>query len=333
MINPTNDYEFANKIYKLLRNGMYLEDFCTTMECTLEEAIGIIELCKIYGKNLELLKDENDKYIVQKKRIKKNNFGAKPRPEELIHTKLAVVSDTHIGNVDQQLHLLNEVYKEANNREIDTVLHCGDLVDGDYTSIRKEQSKYLFLFGFDQQAEYVCDMYPKVNGITTKFICGSHDETHYKNGGATLGTWIPKCRDDMVYLGQDRADIDINGIKITMSHPGGGSTKSVSYKLQQRIEDLESGHKAKILLVGHYHKSYYELYRNVHGIEVPCLCAKTHFQEKQILTNVVGAYFLDIYSDTNGNIQYFLPEEILYNQDDFWEEAGRDANKVKQLVI
>ena len=333
MINNSNDYTFVEKVYKIVKNGMYLEDLCNVLECSLEEAIGILELCKIYGKNVELLKDNQNKYIIQKKIIKKTNFGTKPNLNDLIHTKLCVVSDTHFGNTQQQLHLLNEIYKEAYRREINTVLHCGDLVDGDYSSVRKEQPKYLFLHGYDEQAGYACDMYPKVNGIKTYYILGSHDETHYKNGKATINNLLSRCREDMIFLGQDRADIVINKIKITMSHPGGGSTAALSYKLQKRIEELESGNKPKILLVGHYHKSYFCLDRNVYGFEIPCLCNITHFQEKNNLTNTVGAYFLDIYSDNHGNVQYLLPEEIIFNQNDFWEEAGKDAKKVKQLVI
>jgi len=176
-------------------------------------------------------------------------------------------------------------------------------------------------------------MYPYVEGITTKYILGSHDETHYKNGQATVNKWLSECRKDMEYLGQDFATININGISISMDHPGGGSAQSLSYKLQKRIEILESHHKPKILLVGHYHKSYTLIYRNVHGILVPAFCDKTQFQQKQGLLNVVGAYILNIYSDKNGNIEYFEPEEILYDEKDMWDEAFKDKNKVKKLII
>ena len=137
----------------------------------------------------------------------------------------------------------------AYNRGITTVLHCGDLVDGNYLN-RPEQPRQQFLHGFDEQVGYVVDMYPKVEGITTKYILGSHDETHYKNGQATVNNWISRCRDDMIYLGQDSAAININGVKIFMDHPGGGSVNSISYKPQKRIETLESDFKPKILLIG-----------------------------------------------------------------------------------
>lgn len=176
-------------------------------------------------------------------------------------------------------------------------------------------------------------MYPKIEGITTKYILGSHDESNYKNGQATVSKWISNCRNDMVFLGQNTAEININGVKIVLDHPGGGSASALSYKPQKRIEILESGSKPKILLIGHYHKSYSFVYRNVRGIEVPALCDKTQFQQKQVLINYVGAYFLNIYSNKKGNIEYFEAEEILFDKKDMWDEAGKDKHKVKQLVI
>ena len=326
------DLEYINRIYNYIKNGMHIEDFMSKFKCNFNELKGILELCKIYGKNVDVVSKNGEIYFVKQlpksSHMNKVNFDS----EKLIHTELCIVSDTHFGNIHQQLHLLNEIYLEAYNRGITTVLHCGDMVDGNYPN-RPEQPRQQFLHGFDEQVGYVVDMYPKVNGITTKYILGSHDETHYKNGQATVSKWISSCRDDMIFLGQDSAEITINGVKIVMDHPGGGSSSALSYKPQKRIEILEAGSKPKILLIGHYHKSYSFVYRNVRGIEVPALCDKTQFQQKQGLLNYVGAYFLDIYSDKKGNIQYFNAEEVLYDKKDMWDEAGRDKNKVKKLVI
>lgn len=329
-INET-DIEFVNKIYKYIKNGMPIEIFMEKFHCNRSELMGILELCRIYDKDVDI-SIKNGIEIFDKPLIKNISKVNKLTLDELINTQLCVVSDTHFGNIHQQLHFLNQMYEEAYKRGITTILHCGDLVDGNYTN-RPEQPRQQFLHGFDEQIGYVVDMYPKVKGITTKFILGSHDETHYKNDQATAGFWIPKCRPDMIYLGQDTADLNINKIKITMDHPGGGSSKAVSYQLQKRIELLESGNKPKILVVGHYHKSYSFVYRNVRGIEVGSCCDLTQFQQKQGLSNAVGAFFLDIYSDKNGNIIYFEPEEVLCKKSNIWDEAGKDKNKVKKLVI
>ena len=125
----------------------------------------------------------------------------------------------------------------------------------------------------------------------------------------------------------------IDKTKIVLDHPGGGSAQSVSYKPQKRIEVLESHLKPKLLLIGHFHKSYVFSYRNVFCIQVPCLCDKTQFQQKQGLSNVLGAYFVDMYSDQYGNIQYIEPEEITFGKQDIWDEADKDSKRVKKLLI
>ncbi len=322
-----------NKLYRYMKNNSSIEDFMAKFHMNYTELMGILELCRLYGKNIDVIEKEGT-YVFEKSPIRNTSVTTKPDLDlnRLVHTELCIVSDTHFGNVHQQLHLLNKIYEEAYHRGIKTVLHCGDLVDGNYPN-RPEQPRQQFLHGFDEQAGYVVDMYPKVKGMTTKYILGSHDETHYKNGQATVNEWVSRCRKDMVYLGQDSASITINNVKIFMDHPGGGSAQALSYKPQKRIEILESDHKPKILLIGHYHKSYSFVYRNVRGILVPCFCDKTQFQQKQGLSNAVGAYFLDIYSDHKGNIQYFEPEEILFKPEDMWDEAGKDHHKVKQLII
>jgi len=326
------DLDYVNRIYNYIKNDMPVENFMQKFRCNSNELSGILELCKIYGKEIDIIQKNGTLYFV--KPIPKNINASKMGfdSDKLIHTELCVVSDTHFGNIHQQLHLLNKIYEEAYNRGIEIVLHCGDMVDGNYPN-RPEQPRQQFLHGFDEQIGYVVDMYPEVAGIETKFILGSHDETHYKNGQATVNEWVCRCRKDMQFLGQDSAEININGIKIVMDHPGGGSSKSLSYNPQKRIEILESGTKPKILLIGHYHKSYSFVYRNVRGIEVPSLCDKTQFQQKQGLINYVGAYFLNIYSDKKGGIEYFEAEELLFDRKDMWDEAGKDKKKVKQLVI
>ena len=297
--------DYVNKMYNYIKNNMPIELFMSKFKCNYNELKGILELCKLYGKDIEVI-EKNGALYFSKPFPKHIEVGKMTLDsEKLINTQLCVVSDTHLGNIHQQLHLLNQIYLEAYNRGITTVLHCGDMVDGNYPN-RPEQPRQQFLHGFDEQAGYVIDMYPKIEGITTKYILGSHDESHYKNGQATINKWISGCRKDMIYLGQDTAEVNINGVKIVLDHPGGGSANALSYKPQKRIEILESGSKPKILLIGHYHKSYSFVYRNVRGIEVPSLCGKTQFQEKQGLLNYVGAYFLDIYSTKNGNIEYSI---------------------------
>lgn len=324
----------ADKIYRIIKNNSKAEDVCELLDCSMLELKGIVEFLNTFGKNIDLTYDEKNGAKVIKRVTRKSEKFLKDELKDLTLTKIGIVSDTHLGNNHQQLHLLNEAYKMASEREVPTMLHVGDMVDGDYTDIRKEQFKELFLFGYDEQAGYVTDMYPEVDGITTYYILGSHDETHYKRDKATINFLLDRTRKDMVYLGQDVGYLNLNGVKITLDHPGGGSSKGLSYKPQTRIEELSTGYKPNILLIGHYHKSYYFTHRNVRGILVPALCGKTKFQQKMGLKNVIGVRFLDIYSNNKGEIEYFKDDEILFDEEKYgWDEAGKDSKKVKRLVL
>lgn len=322
--------ENALQYYKYARNNMTIDAYMEKFHISYKELQGLLMMWELLGLKVELI--PNGAKIVFKKINKKNPSFSKNEMDDLNYNEILVVSDTHFGNVHNQLHLLNDLYQEAYNRGITTALHVGDLTDGNYPN-RPENPRQQFLHGFDEQAGYVVDMYPEIDGMTTYYILGSHDETHYKNGQATVNKWVDRCRKDMKFLGQDTGEIMIDKVKYVLDHPGGGSAQSLSYKPQKRIEILESNNKPKVLLIGHYHKSYQFVYRNVQCILVPSLCGKTQFQQKQGLSNAIGGYFLKIYSDNRGNIQYFEPEEVLYGQNDMWDEAGKDKRRVKKLEI
>jgi predicted phosphodiesterase len=282
------------------------------------------------GKGVEL-EQSGSEIVFKKNSPRKQNFS-KASMDDLTCTEILVVSDTHFGNKLQQVHLLNNLYQEAYNRGVKIAFHVGDMTDGNYPD-RKENARLQHLKGFDEQVGFAVDWYPRIDGMDTYYILGSHDETHFKNGQATVGYWLSKNRPDLHYLGQDTGAKTIEGVKYVLDHPGGGSSQALSYKPQKRIEILESHTKPNVLLIGHYHKSYHFVYRNVQCIEVPALCGKTQFQQKQGLINSVGGYFIKVYSDKKGHVQYFEPEEIAYGQEDLWDEAGKDKNKVKKLVI
>ena len=56
------ELEFANRVYKYIRNGMSIETFMEKFHVSEIELYGIIELCKIYGKDVSLEKS-NDTLI------------------------------------------------------------------------------------------------------------------------------------------------------------------------------------------------------------------------------------------------------------------------------
>lgn len=324
--------EEAKKIYtRLLKKEENVIDVAKRLGISVDEVYGLSELLSYFGYPVEVA-NENDDYVLRK--LRKQNYSTykkvKIPMEECNKTTIGFVSDTHLCSKEQQLHMLNTAYRYFYEHEISDVLHCGDVVDGDYGEKRKSQIYTRFMHGAKEQSDYVIEMYPKVSGITTRFIQGSHDETHKINGGVILGEIIDNARSDMIYEGQDKADVLINGVKIRMRHPGGGVSKYRSRSLQNTIDSMSSGSKPKLIAEGHYHKSYYCIYRNVHGLLIPSLCYQSQFMERKDVSNVMGFYDVDIYSDDKGDIQYITPREHLFNDSQVKKD---DFRKTKRLVI
>ena len=59
------DLEFINKIYKYMKNDMPIETFMEKFHVSFAELNGILELCKLYGKDIELENVNNSIVFVE----------------------------------------------------------------------------------------------------------------------------------------------------------------------------------------------------------------------------------------------------------------------------
>lgn len=234
-------------------------------------------------------------------------------PEDNIHKqnwngekviRFGVVSDTHLGNKCQQLTFLRELYDMFDFEGIDMVYHSGDLSDGYY---RTRPGHIYELIdgkaGSDAQAEYIIDIYPKRNGITTQFITGNHDNTHIMNGGANIGKAISREREDMIYLGCDNAKIYLTpNCILELNHPMDGASYAISYTLQKLIDSMSGGEKPNILINGHHHKAMYLFYRNIHAFEAGTIQSQTPFMKGKKLSAHIGGWIIEAHVSEEGYI-------------------------------
>jgi hypothetical protein len=120
-----------------------------------------------------------------------------------------------------------------------------------------------------------------------------------------IGKIIASKRPDMVYLGQDEQDVIIRGqgkakAVLRIVHPRKGTAYALSYQIQKMIEAWSGGTKPAIVVVGHYHKSEYIFYRNVHAFQVGCIERQTPFMRGQNIAAMVGFWILNFVIATNG---------------------------------
>ena len=225
--------------------------------------------------------------------------------------RFGVISDTHMGSIYEHQDVLNLAYKVFKKEGIEKVYHAGDLCDGE--GMWHGHAYEIHTAGADAQVKLCVEKYPKFKGVTTYFISGSHDLSFFKRAGVDIGNLIASKRKDLVYLGQEEADIWVKARKgkviMRLSHPGGGSAYSISYHPQKYIESLSGGQKPNILLIGHYHKAFYlPCYRNVFTLLAGTIEGQTGFMRRKNLAAHMGFWIVEFRIDKDGSVMRFQPE-------------------------
>lgn len=214
--------------------------------------------------------------------------------------RFGVVSDTQLGSRKQQLTFLRQVYQRFEDKGIDTVLHAGDLCDGD-GRVYPGQQFDLFVHGYGRQLDYIVENYPRRSGIKTHVIGGNHDWSFWQHGGADILAAMAAERDDIVYEGYAGAPVDMDGIKIYLIHLSRGQTYARSYRLQKVIEQFAPQQKPDILFAGDKHSwAHLPMYRNVYGWQVGCFQAQTDHERRMGLYPEIGALIVEVDYGTQG---------------------------------
>jgi predicted phosphodiesterase len=227
--------------------------------------------------------------------------------------KFGLISDTHLGSMYEELEFLKFAYKIFKKEKIENVYHAGDVLEGE--KIYRGQEYEIRYHGVDEQVEHCVKDYPKIDGITTYFIDGNHTLSFHNEAGVDVGRIINLQRKDLVYVGKEEADIRLenkNGSCILrLVHPGGGTAYAISYTVQKYINSLTGGEKPNIVGIGHFHKTEYLFFRNVHAFQAGCFQAQTPFMRRKRTPAMVGFWIIDITLDKGSVIRCrgeFIPK-------------------------
>lgn len=231
--------------------------------------------------------------------------------------RFGVVSDTHLGSQYQQLTHLNTFYSYCARRKIGLVFHCGDIFAG--YGVYKGQEFEVFLHGYEAQLNYGVEKYPRRKGIRTKVIAGNHDQSFVKSAGAYIVEELARRRDDIDYLGENLAFVQLENLLICLMHGDGGGAYARSYKLQKIIEQLPGGQKPHFLFLGHFHvPDHLPFYRNVEGVQMGCFEAQTPLLARKGLSPVLAGVIVTVTPDQNGvaKVEYeWVPFQIPVDND------------------
>ena len=214
------------------------------------------------------------------------------------HTKIGVLSDTHIGSKFTDYSVLEDLMKRFKEANVDAVYHTGDVTEG--YNRRKGHSFECELHGVDAQVDGVIERFPSIDKPIF-FILGDHDHWHYESAGVDIGRIIDAGRPDMHSLGFFSAEVMLApNIKIDLEHPTKGTAYALSYHPQKMIEAMSGGEKPNILLIGHYHKVEQLFYRNIHAFQTGCIENQTPWMRRMNLSAHKAGWILDIFHGPNG---------------------------------
>lgn len=325
-------YGDIKDLYFRLRREEELESAAKRLGFKEQEMYGIVQVLRNDGREVEIV-DDNGTKVIRKRIQRKKEPIIKPAKEELFQKTIGVVSDTHYGSIYSQPSQVQTFAYECYNRGIEDILHVGDISDGDYSRIRPIHNYEVFLYGATGHLDYVVKTLPKYDGLNWHVITGSHDQTHLFNYGMNFGEELAKKRKDVEFLGQDTGMYMLDNCKIQLFHPGGGTSRILSTKPQNGIDQLPESEKVDLKLIGHYHKVYYMYYRDMHVLLCPCNVDQSSFMMKNEIPNLMGDYFLTLYYDEKGNIHYLEPEAMIFDKEDCRKDDYENPRIIRSKII
>lgn len=261
-----------------------------------------------------------DKDLELLEHIKKNNispvealklFDDKPKQYHTVNlgisdkrVKFGVVSDPHIGSTFYRPDIMEHAGKMFDKEKVDFVLMPGDILEG--MSGRDGQIFELTHIGATRQLNYAVEELSKIKcDIMAITATNSHDGWYSGKGnmGFEVGPALEEKLQHFKFLGYDEVDVKLaNGCILRMIHPGGGTAYAQSYKIQKYINALPGGRKPNALFSGHYHKSLYMFYRNIHAFESGTLEETTTFMKKMGTSAALGYWIIDLWIGSKGGI-------------------------------
>lgn len=225
-------------------------------------------------------------------------------------SRFGIISDTHLGSKFERLDVAEAAYDHFAKEGITTVLHAGNMVDGESRFNRYD----LAVHGLADQTHYCAVHYPQRKGITTFYIDGDdHEGWWTQREGVRFGPYLEMYarnmdRTDLRYLGYAEADIPIKaewmerpGV-LRIVHPGGGTAYAHSYQAQKIVESYGPNGKPDVLVVGHYHKMGYFRPRGVHCILAGCTQDQTTWMRKQHIEAHLGWWIVGLKQDKRGAV-------------------------------
>ncbi len=316
----------VNKFLAYITKERSLTNVCKELNLNEYEALGLVNYIKNKDINIALKKSTDDIYMIYMGDIEyheKNTYDFET--DDNNEFKFIAISDTRLGSKSQQLSILNDIYKIGYENGYNNVILCGNISAGLYrlTDLYAESN---FINDTEGQINYIVNAFPEIEGMTTYFITGKIDDKHLKQEKISIGRRISEQRDDMIFLGENSCDVNIDNVTMQVLGNKLGKTYTVSYRTQQQIDSFRSEDKPEILLYGGLLQMEKFTYRNVRCISIPSVCATTKEMTEKRFSNTIGAWYVTVKTNEKG-----LLESVTAISSPYYVTDKEDYIKAKPL--
>lgn len=285
------------------------------------EILGLINQIRKEGITISVIKKDDDIYLYnQGEKEIVSDETQKIDTGDSHEFKFIVISDTLIGSKYEQPTILEDIYQKGHEMGYNNVIHCGNLTAGLY-SLSNIYSDSCYLNDTMLQVDHIIESYPQINGMKTYFIGGPTDEKHLRQKQKlNIGKRISDSRKDMIFLGYNSSEIDIDKVKMFVMCSKLGKSYTVSYRSQQQVDSFRSEDRPDIFLLGGLLQMEKYFYRDVEVLSVPSVCATTKEMTDKRYQNTVGAWYVTVRTNSKGELESISAQDSVYyitNKNDY----------------
>jgi len=213
--------------------------------------------------------------------------------------KFIVIADIHAGSKFCRKDVIARAAEDAKRNGVDFVFNVGDSIEG--MSGRDDQWFNLAQdgFGVSAQATTLATMLNDFDDIKVYSIEAQNSHSgwswtsHKGAQGINVGEFLELMsikygNGQYQFIGFNKADFEINGIRIRLIHPDKGT--SMSY-----VDGLTGSIKPHVVLCGHWHsKCGYVFHRNVHIVDAATAQETTPFIERNASESILGYWVCEM---------------------------------------
>ena len=244
-----------------------------------------------------------------------NVYHISGKTREPKHMKFGASSDWHFSSKYHLKRTWHDAMTRAEDEGYKRIYVAGDLIDG--RDIYRGHNENINSPSVEDQTDEVAEAIRKHGNLEFWGIAGNHDFSFTKKTGTKPLAILESKVDNFKNLGDLRADVVYNGVKIRLLHGGAGRTYAISYPSQTYLRDLFRGSEKKeildmpdMMILGHFHTIYDS---KDHGIYI---LQPGSFQDgdneyclRRGLTGPNGMYLVD-FDYKNGLIDEFATKYI-----------------------